>query len=155
MVLSENLNPLSILVNSESKTRWDIIKEMVAHAVRNSLIPAGTENDITQALIEREKSMSTGIGKGVAIPHCTVTNVDDIVVLMATNGKGINFDAIDSLPVKIVIMLLVPKSKLTQHIKTLANIAKVMSDDGFKDRILSFTKADELLDFIKTYEKEN
>ena len=56
MVLSENLNPLSILVNSESKTRWDIIKEMVAHAVRNSLIPAGTENDITQALIERESA---------------------------------------------------------------------------------------------------
>ena len=127
MVLSENLNSLSILVNSESKT---------------------------QALIEREKSMSTGIGKGVAIPHCTVTHVDEIVVLMATNGKGINFDAIDSLPVKIVIMLLVPKSKLTQHIKTLANIAKVMSDDSFKDRILSFAKADELLDFIKTYEKE-
>ena len=152
MVLSENLSPYSILVNSESKTRWDIIKEMVAHAVTHSLIPAGAESDITQALIEREKSMSTGIGKGVAIPHCTVTSVDDIVVLMATNGKGINFDAIDSLPVKIVIMLLVPKSKLTQHIKTLANIAKVMSDDAFKNHILTFAKAEELLDYIKTYE---
>ena len=152
MVLSENLSPYSILVNSESKTRWDIIKEMVAHAVTHSLIPAGAESDITQALIEREKSMSTGIGKGVAIPHCTVTSVDDIVVLMATNGKGINFDAIDSLPVKIVIMLLVPKSKLTQHIKTLANIAKVMSDDAFKNHILTLAKAEELLDYIKTYE---
>ena len=153
MVLSENLSPYSILVNSESKTRWDIIKEMVAHAVTHSLIPAGAENDITQALVEREKSMSTGIGKGVAIPHCTVTSVDDLVVLMATNGKGINFDAIDSLPVKIVIMLLVPKSKLSQHIKTLANIAKVMSDDTFKEKLLSFASAEEILEFIRTYEK--
>lgn len=153
MVLSENLNPLSILVNSEAKTRWDIIKEMVAHAVTHSLIPSGTEDEITQALIEREKSMSTGIGKGVAIPHCTITNIDEIVVMMATNGKGINFDAIDSLPVKIVIMLLVPKAKLTQHIKTLANIAKVMSDDTFKERLLSLASADDILTFIQTYEK--
>ena len=153
MVLSENLNSLNILVHAESKTRWDLIKEMVGHAVTNSLIPAGTEADITSALIEREKSMSTGIGKGVAIPHCTVTNIDEIVVMMATNEKGINFDAIDSLPVKIVIMLLVPKSKLTQHIKTLANIAKAMSDDIFKEKLLSYSESGDLLDFIKSYEK--
>jgi mannitol/fructose-specific phosphotransferase system IIA component (Ntr-type) len=153
MVLSENLNSLNILVHAEAKTRWDLIKEMVGHAVTNSLIPVGTEADITSALIEREKSMSTGIGKGVAIPHCTVTNIDEIVVMMATNEKGINFDAIDSLPVKIVIMLLVPKSKLTQHIKTLANIAKAMSDDIFKEKLLTYSKSDELIDFIKSYEK--
>lgn len=153
MVLSENLNSLNILVHAESKTRWDLIKEMVGHAVTNSLIPAGTEADITSALIEREKSMSTGIGKGVAIPHCTVTSIDEIVVMMATNEKGINFDAIDSLPVKIVIMLLVPKSKLTQHIKTLANIAKAMSDDIFKEKLLTYSESNDLLDFIKSYEK--
>ena len=152
MVLSENLNPLNILVNSEAKTRWDLIKEMVSLAASNALIPEGAETDITNALIEREKSMSTGIGKGVAIPHCSIPNVDDIIVLFATNEKGINFDAIDSLPVKIVIMLLVPKTKLTQHIKTLANIARMMSDDSFKEKILTFTKADEIFDFIKSYE---
>ena len=152
MVLSDNLNPLNILVNSDAKTRWDIIKEMVSLAAHNALIPAGAENDITQALIEREKSMSTGIGKGVAIPHCSIPNVNEIIVLLATNGKGINFDSIDSLPVKIVIMLLVPKTKLTQHIKTLANIARMMSDETFKESILTFTKADEILNFIKSYE---
>lgn len=152
MVLSENLNPLNILVHAEAKTRWDIIKEMVSLAVRNSLIPSAAEADITQALIDREKSMSTGIGKGVAIPHCTIANVDEVVVLMATNEKGINFDAIDSLPVKIVIMLLVPKSKLTQHIKTLANIAKIMSDDIFKQKLLSMTGTDEIFEFIQSYE---
>ena len=152
MVLSEKLNPLSIIVNAEARSRWDIIKEMVSFGVANSLIPQGAGDDITKALIEREKSMSTGIGKGVAIPHCTVANVDDIIILMATNEKGINFDSIDSLPVRIVIMLLVPKAKLTQHIKTLANIAKVMSDDEFKEKLLSFAKPDEILSFIKSYE---
>ena len=154
MVLSENLNPLNILVNSDAKTRWDLIKEMVSLAARNALIPEGAEQDITQALIDREKSMSTGIGKGVAIPHCSIPNVDDIIVLMATNEKGINFDAIDSLPVKIVIMLLVPKTKLTQHIKTLANIAKMMSDDAFKESLLTFSKAEEIFNYIKSYESK-
>jgi PTS system fructose-specific IIA component len=152
MVLSENLNPLNILVNVEAKSRWDLIKEMVSQGEANSIIPKGSGDDIAKALIDREKSMSTGIGKGVAIPHCTVANVDDIIVLMATNEKGINFDAIDSLPVKIVVMLLVPKTKLTQHIKTLANIAKIMSDEVFKEKLLSFAKADEIINFIKSYE---
>ena len=152
MVLAENLNPLNVLINSDAKNRWDIIKELVALAVKNSCIPAGAAESVSQALIEREKSMSTGIGKGVAIPHCTVADVSDIVVMMATNEKGINFDAIDSLPVRIVIMLIVPKAKLTQHIKTLAGIAKAMSDDSFKEKLLTFSSADDLLSFIRSYE---
>ncbi|MGL4369141.1 MAG: PTS sugar transporter subunit IIA, partial [Spirochaetota bacterium] len=101
MILSENLNSLNVLINAEAKNRWDIIKELVSLAAKNSFIPGSAEASISQALIEREKSMSTGIGKGVAIPHCTVADINDLVIMMAVNEKGINFDAIDSLPVRI------------------------------------------------------
>lgn len=152
MILSENLHLPNILVNTDVKNRWDIIKGLVSLAVKNTLIPKNAENEIAQALIEREKAMSTGIGKGVAIPHCTIPHIDDIIIMMATSEKGINFDSIDSIPVRIVIMLLVPKSKLTQHIKTLASIAKLMSDDIFKEHLLTFKTGENLLSFISEYE---
>jgi PTS system fructose-specific IIA component len=155
MILSDNLRTSSILLHTDAKNRWDIIKELVSLAVRSSLISDDNETDISQALIEREKSMSTGIGKGVAIPHCTIPYIDDIIILMATNEKGINFDSIDSNPVKIVIMLLVPKSKLTQHIKTLANIAKIMSDEQFKEQLLSFSDPEQCLSYITEYETKH
>ncbi|HEY1405552.1 MAG TPA: PTS sugar transporter subunit IIA [Spirochaetota bacterium] len=152
MILTDNLHPSNIILKSEAKTRWDIIKDLVSLAVKTGQIAKEIEGEISQALIEREKSMSTGIGKGVAIPHCSVGSISDVVVLMATHEKGLNFDAIDSLPVKIIIVLLVPKNKLTQHIKTLANIAKIMSDDAFKEGLLGFTDPEKLFEYIRDYE---
>lgn len=152
MIFTENLNPSNILLGSEAKTRWDIIKDLVALAVKTGQIDGKNEQEVTTALIDREKSMSTGIGKGVAIPHCSINTIDDVVIMLATHDKGINFDAIDSLPVKIVIVLLVPKNKLTQHIKTLANIAKIMSDDSFKEGLLSISNPDDAYAYIRDYE---
>lgn len=152
MILTENLNPANILLKSEAKTRWDIIHDLVDIAVKSGQIDKKNEQEISAALVEREKSMSTGIGKGVAIPHCSISSITDVVIMLGTHEKGINFDAIDSLPVKIVIVLLVPKNKLTQHIKTLANIAKIMSDDKFKDGLLSISDPEAAYAYIRDYE---
>ncbi len=152
MILTENLNPANILLKSEAKTRWDIIHDLVDIAVKSGQIDKKNEQEISAALVEREKSMSTGIGKGVAIPHCSISSITDVVIMLGTHEKGINFDAIDSLPVKIVIVLLVPKNKLTQHIKTLANIAKIMSDDKFKDGLLSLSDPEAAYAYIRDYE---
>ena len=65
--------------------------------------------------------------------------------------KGINFEAIDNEPVKIIILLIVPKDKLTQHIKTLANIAKMMSDVNLREEILSLKTPDAILKTLKNY----
>jgi mannitol/fructose-specific phosphotransferase system IIA component (Ntr-type) len=152
MILADNLNSSGILIYSETKTRWDIIKDMVHCASTSSFIPKEDEEKVHSALVAREKSMSTGIGKGVAIPHCTIPNIKNLIVLLATSQKGINFDSIDSLPVRIVIMLLVPKEKLEFHIKTLASIAKLMSDEIFKQGLLALTSSDAIVSYISNYE---
>jgi mannitol/fructose-specific phosphotransferase system IIA component (Ntr-type) len=152
MVLADNLSVSGIIPNSGAKTRWDIIKEMVHQAAVSSFIPKDEEGNIHSALVTREKSMSTGIGKGVAIPHCTIPTIRNLVVLLAVNKKGINFDSIDSVPVRIVIMLLVPKEKLEYHIKTLASIAKLMSDEIFKQGLLALKSSEEIISYIRRYE---
>jgi len=151
MSLLDSLKKNNILVKPAAKNRWDIIEEMVELAAKNKDIPAEDAEAIKNALIEREKSMSTGIGNGVAIPHCSTTKVSEITTVMALSPKGINFEAIDNEPVKIIILLIVPKDKLTQHIKTLANIAKMMSDIKLREEILSLKTADAILKTLKNY----
>ena len=70
---------------------------------------------------------------------------------MALTPKGLNFEAIDNEPVKIVILLIVPKDKLTQHIKTLANIAKMMSDASLREKLLELKTSDSILKTLKNY----
>lgn len=152
MVLSNNLKKSDILTNCKAKDRWDLIDTMLDQAVKNKYVNSDDRETIRKSLFDREKSMSTGIGKGVAIPHCTNAKVDDVIVIMAICNKGINFDAIDNLPVQIAILLIVPKNKLTQHIKTLANIAKIMNDNELREEIISAKTADSILKIIKQYE---
>jgi len=151
MSLLDNLKKNNILTKPSSKSRWDIISEMVDLAVKNKDICQEDQEQITAALIEREKSMSTGIGNGVAIPHCSTAKVKEIVTVLAVSSKGINFEAIDNEPVKIIILLLVPKDKLTQHIKTLANIAKMMNDAQLRETLLSLKTPDSILKTLKSY----
>lgn len=152
MELSDNLKKSNILLKPKSTNRWELIGEMVDCASKNKDIDPSESDEIKKSLIEREKSMSTGIGNGVAIPHCTTLRVQDIIFIMAIIPRGMDFDAIDNLPVKIVILLLVPKNKLTQHIKTLANIAKLMSIDDLRNTLLTLKTPESIIKTIKDYE---
>jgi len=152
MSLLDNLKKNNILVNPNAKNRWEIIGEMVDLAVKNKEISHDDAETVKNSLIEREKSMSTGIGNGVAIPHCSTSKVSSVITVMALTSKGLNFDSIDNEPVKIVILLIVPKDKLTLHIKTLANIAKMMSDAALREKLLELKTADSILKTLRTYE---
>jgi PTS system fructose-specific IIA component len=152
MVFAEYLHEDGIIVHSPAKNRWDVLKDLVTAAVEHSLIPVESEEEIRQALIVREKTMTTGIGKGVAIPHCKVPCIKDIVVMMATSVKGVNFDAIDNLPAKIIVLLLVPMSKADKHVKILSTIARVLSDEEFKEKLNEFDNPKDLLSYILSYE---
>ena len=151
MSLLENLKKNNILIKPGAKSRWEIIEDMVDLAVKNKEISHDDAETVKSALIEREKSMSTGIGNGVAIPHCSTSKVNSIITVMALTPKGLNFESIDNEPVKIIILLIVPKDKLTQHIKTLANIAKMMSDPVLREKLLELKTPDSIFKALKTY----
>jgi fructose-specific phosphotransferase system IIA component len=153
MELSENLNKTNIIIKSKPKDRWDCIGEMVDLAVKNREIDQSDSQDIKKALIEREKSMSTGIGNGVAIPHCTSSKIENTVFIMSLPSRGIDFDSIDNEPVYIVILLIVPKNKLTQHIKTLANIARLMKNETLRSKLMTLKIPESIIKTIKDFEQ--
>ncbi|HPA71879.1 MAG: PTS sugar transporter subunit IIA [Spirochaetes bacterium] len=153
MILSSSIKKANIITNPRAKNRWDLINEMLELAVRNGELNAADQETVRSSLVEREKSMSTGIGKGVAIPHCTTDKINDIIIILATCRSGVDFDSVDNLPVRIAILLLVPKNKLTQHIKTLANIAKLMNNDALRENLFTMKSPDAIIKAIQNYEE--
>ncbi|MCX7678638.1 MAG: PTS sugar transporter subunit IIA [Spirochaetes bacterium] len=152
-MIAEQLNKSNILINPKSKNRWELISEMLNSLVKNASLKKEDVDAVQKALFEREKSMSTGIGKGVAIPHCTTDKVDRVILALAICKNGIDFDAIDGLPVNIAVLLLVPQNKLSQHIKTLANIAKLMNNETLRERLIKTKNAETIINLIKEAEE--
>jgi len=81
----------------------------------------------------RETSMSTGIGFGVGLPHALADLVCEVVVALGRSKKGIRFDAVDGQLVSLVVLFLVPQGQFQKHVNTLANIAKLLHRQEFRD----------------------
>ena len=153
MILSKTLKKNNIIIKAKSTNKWDLIEEMLDLAVKNNEVNKENRDLIRNTLFDREKSMTTGIGRGIAIPHCSTDAIEDIVLVLSLCENGVDFESADSIPVQIAAFLLVPKSKLKQHIKTLANIAKLLNNDELRENLLQSKKAETVLKTIKNYEK--
>ncbi len=129
----------------ESKT------EFLAHLLDRCL--EGTEmlekrDNILESLIGRENSMSTGVGLGIAVPHCSSDDVKHVCTHVAVLKEGINFEAIDDEPVRIIVLLLFPRAKVERHIKLLSLIARVLNDQKIRDEILEAKDTDQIHNII-------
>jgi mannitol/fructose-specific phosphotransferase system IIA component (Ntr-type) len=142
--LLEILNDSNVIFNFQADTKDGAIEQMVDHLVNQGQLQIGKKSEILESLLLREKSMSTGIGSGVAIPHCSVNSVEHLKAVMAISPDGVNFDSIDSQPVHIFILLIVPKSKFQEHIKTLAIIAKTLNQSDEREKIIRATSLEEI-----------
>ncbi|HMV76596.1 MAG TPA: PTS sugar transporter subunit IIA [Leptospiraceae bacterium] len=125
--LLELVTRSNIVYNLQAESKEEVIRKLVEHACSIRLVSSEKADEIVYLLLEREKSMSTGIGSGVAIPHCSITGMNELKVVIGLSKEGISFEAIDKLPVHIFIMLIVPKEKFQDHIRTLALIAKTLN----------------------------
>ena len=103
---------------------------------------------IWHTLLEREQSMSTGIGLGVAIPHCSSEHVSDVHGLIAVLKHELDFDSVDESPVRIVVLLLMPKKRFERHIKVLATIARVFNDEDTRARVLAASDPDAVFEIV-------
>ena len=114
-------------------------KEAALRAIASLLtMPEGTANEETvyEVLLERERLASTGIGSGVAIPHGRYDGVDELRAAVALCPAGVDFDAVDRLPVKIVVGIVGPRSMPQKHLAALAGVSRVLRDDRKREALL-------------------
>ena len=106
--------------------------------------------EVRKVVFEREKLVSTGVGKGFAIPHGKSDDITDIVAAFGIMAEPIDFDSIDSEKVSFIFLLVGKDSMLNMHIKLLSRISRLMNKDEFREKLLNAgTKAEVLTLFQK------
>lgn len=137
------LNRDLIKINSTSQTKMEVLEEITC--LLTEKYANFSKQMILDALIERESLSSTGLGSGIAIPHCTIDGIDEFYVgLIRLDINGIDFDAIDGQPVNLVFFSVGPKTKQNQHISTLTSISKVTTDSSLTRQIHNSKNTDEI-----------
>lgn len=114
------------------------ILEFIAGEV-NKHLPDLDEVQIFNKLVARERLGSTGIGQGIAIPHCRLDDCTKVTGVMLTLEEGVNFDAIDNQPVDLLFALIVPKEATSEHLELLSQLAEKFNDRGFCNKLRQCT----------------
>ena len=153
MTLLEILSPEAIVVNLQGETKEEIIAELSKLVAKNCQI--ANSDDIFQAVIEREKIMSTGIGDGIAIPHGKSDSVDKLVAALGTKRRGVDFEALDGEPAYVFFLLVSPTNISGPHIKALARISRYLKNEEFKKRLIAAHTSDDIISIIKTEEEQH
>src|SRR5207247_10405136 len=137
------------IAEMKATERWASIVELIDLLVRLGKIKPADRDPILTALRQREETMSTGIGFGIAIPHCSSDRLDEVVAAFGRSTRGIEFDALDNAPVKFVVLFIVPKNQFQTHLRTLASIAKFLNDRSVRESLASAKSTDEILSIFR------
>ena len=141
MPMLEFLSPEAVAPHLRAKGKKQALQELSAHAAR---LTGLDERLIFEALLQRERLGSTGIGEGVAIPHGKLPRLDRLFGLVAHLDKPIDFEALDGQPVDILFLLLAPEGAGADHLKALARVARILRQPGVLDRVRTARDADAL-----------
>ena len=133
MDLNDFLGPEPIVIELQAENRWQAIDELIGALVSHGKIKSEDTKAIAEAIIKRESAMSTGIGFGIGIPHASTDLVSEVVGAIGRSRKGIQFEALDGKPVRLVMLFLVPQGQFQKHQHTLANLAKLLHNPDFRD----------------------
>jgi PTS system nitrogen regulatory IIA component len=133
MLLHELLTPSSILCGLEGGSKKRILEN--AAEVISEQNPDIDSSCIFNGLHCREKLGSRGIGDGIAIPHCRLSECNDAKGYLVRLDSPIDFDAVDSQPVDLLFILIVPEDSTSEHLQTLASIAELFSQEEVRETL--------------------
>ena len=132
MPLNELITAEGILPALKVNTKKQALQELSERAAQIIGLPA---REIFDALLQRERLGSTGIGNGVAIPHGKLPKVHHIVGLFARLERPIDYEALDGTPVDLIFLLIAPESAGADHLKALARIARALRAPSFAAKL--------------------
>jgi len=146
--LTEILRQDIIKVNLDATTKWEAIQELVDLLISAHELRLTDRNAVVEAVFERERSLSTGLEHGVAVPHAVVKCAEEVIGALGTSQKGIPFDSHDGQPARLLILLLIPEGAFQRHVRTLAGIARLGVNPELRNELLNSATPDEVIDVL-------
>ena len=133
MPMLEFLDPDSVVPSLRARAKKQVLQDLAAQAVRR--LPMLDVRDVYETLLQRERLGSTGIGDGVAIPHGKLPGLDRLFGLVARLDRPVDFESLDGRPVDFAFLLLAPEGAGADHLKALAQVARLLREPGILERI--------------------
>ncbi|AEF84360.1 phosphoenolpyruvate-dependent sugar phosphotransferase system, EIIA 2 domain protein [Treponema primitia ZAS-2] len=150
MLLHEIFSPEFILVDLESSDKEEVFEELVDRFCQ--VIKSNARDDILEALKEREVKMSTGIQRGIAIPHGKTHAVDKVYGMLGISRKGIDYEALDGNPVYLLFMIVGPPTDSEKHLHVLQGLAELLTNPQFFLDIAAQKDVQSVYGVLKKYE---
>lgn len=141
-----------IIPSVKGKTKEEILNEMVDLFKDDDRVLEIEE--MRSAIHEREKIMSTGVGKGFAIPHAKTNSVTEIIAAFGRIENPVDFNALDNRPVNLVFLLVGKENLVGAHIKLLSRISRMMNKDEFRESLAEAKTAQEIFNLFDQEEKQ-
>ena len=152
MKLSEFIRPELIKVGLEAENKSEAITKLVDLMVEAEEIKAEHRDEILEVVFDRERSMSTGMERGIAIPHANSELIEEVAGAIGISKKGIPFESLDEKDSDLIVLLVIPKGKFQKHVRTLAGIARLFNHDEMTAALRNAPTAEDVMEIIVTEE---
>jgi fructose-specific phosphotransferase system IIA component len=152
MKVFELLDEKFILTDFKSDDKEYVINELIDLYKGNDKV--NNIEKVRTAILDREKIMSTGVGKGFAIPHGKTNAVSDVIAAFGKTTRDIDYDALDGNPVHLVFLLVGRDDMVSKHIKLLSRISRLMNKDEFRERLINSNSKEEIINIFKEEEEQ-
>lgn len=146
MKLAEYLCESGVSMNFQGTSKSDIIRNLVE--LLTQTVSLSNPDEIIGMLEERERLKTTGIGSGIAIPHCKSTEVNKVHIVIGISKEGIDFESLDKQPAHLFFLLVAPEKGGSEHLKASAKIVRFFREEAVREQILQLTTSKEVLDYI-------
>ena len=154
MKLSDIVVTEAIRARLESTTRDEAIRELVTALADAGAIAKSRIDDMTKAVIIREKQATTGIGKGIALPHAKLKGIRKPIATLGGSADGIDFSSLDSKPVFSVILLLSSPDNPDEHLEAMETIFRHVQREQFRNFLKQATTNEAIIDLIEEVDGE-
>jgi len=149
MKFSDFIKASAIRAELTSETKQNVIEELVQSLQDAGEIDSDQRDDIIAAIMKREELGSTGIGRGVAVPHTKHPSVQKLVGTVGVSGGGVDFDSLDGEPVQLFFLLISPPERPGDHLRALENISRQLRDETFCRFLKQSKTADDIQQLLQ------
>jgi PTS system fructose-specific IIA component/PTS system nitrogen regulatory IIA component len=153
MRMSEFVIREAISANLLAVHKEGVIREMVENLKVAGSFKGNDSEDVVKAILKREMLSSTGIGDGVAIPHAKHSSVERLVGAVAVSPAGVPFDSVDNDPVYVLVMLVSPQERPSEHLRALEGVSRCLKDKEFVKSLREARSPQQIWDLICNHDR--
>lgn len=151
MKISDVLSVDTIRLNLHVENKNDLIEQMILLAGKSGNIIDIEE--VRNEVFDREKIMTTGVGKGIALPHAKTNAIRSTTAALGILAEAVDYDSLDDKEVNIALLLLGMEGQIGEHLRLLSKISRLMGNEFFRTELLNSKSALDVLNLFKTYEE--